>query len=260
MIQSNSFILDSTGWTFIDQWHFSQAGIDAVFLYPKGTLVTWQEATVAKFGVVGNIAYDGTNTTVTLMPNSSYLLTTNPDPLTTQYAYGHPEGFPTSFAYPVSTTEGVVTTAASATVFLAGPNPNIRVGMEVSGTSGSPIPAGVTVIAGPTLVSSVWEITLSSGSGIVNGSGTLTFSIFTGFSSTPVGLGCWWRVSDGLCTVDVNALSAWRREPPTLGRWICCSQPRRGARTAPRPRSLWRTTGVSSPATPPWRRPRKSRC
>ena len=91
---------DPFPWTFVSATTFIAANPNAVFVFLKGTKVTWMESGTQKYGVVSGIS----GSTVTLVATTDYAMTVSPDGGTNAISYGYPVGFPASFNFTMSWT------------------------------------------------------------------------------------------------------------------------------------------------------------
>lgn len=87
-------------WTRTGNHTFTVAG-DLTSKYRKGTFVRYKDGGGFEYGVVAASAYGAPNTTVTLIPNSSYEMAAATITDTWVSYIRDPEGFPDAFAYSV---------------------------------------------------------------------------------------------------------------------------------------------------------------
>ncbi len=93
-------------WTFASASTFTISGVDLTAVFTKGTRLRFTQTTV-KYGVVASSSFS-TNTTVTIVVNTDYVLA-NAAISVNSYSYAaNPQGYPGSFAY--SITVGASTT------------------------------------------------------------------------------------------------------------------------------------------------------
>src|SRR5690606_21814360 len=83
-------------WTRTANHVFTVSG-NLTAIYRKGTYVKWAESSTVKYGVIGSSSHSSGTTTVNLIPNTDYLMTTNPDAGSHNISFiTNPQGWDTS--------------------------------------------------------------------------------------------------------------------------------------------------------------------
>lgn len=103
----SGWVSDKTTWTRKTNTTFGVPG-NVVSRYQKGVLVKWMEGGATKYGIVASSAYT-TETTVTLVSTSDYVMAGNPDNASNYIAqswFGIPYDFPTAFTWSTAALTG----------------------------------------------------------------------------------------------------------------------------------------------------------
>jgi hypothetical protein len=93
---TNGWIASPDTWVYASASTFTIAGVDRTTTYTKGTRLKWNEGATVKYGVVVGSAFS-TNTTVTILVNTDYVIT-NTTLSAAAYSYAaNPQGYPSFF-------------------------------------------------------------------------------------------------------------------------------------------------------------------